>query len=103
MSDREPWFLPIHQRIRVTQANITEAINSLVNDANGIFFQAAPGFIGNYPVGALPTNFPPGSWAFAEDGCKIGEPFGMVAGTGIPVYFTGLSWRTFSSDQPPQV
>jgi hypothetical protein len=102
MSDRLSRFTgfsPIKEFRNVTPSFILEAFNELVNDCNATLYQGAPGFVGSYPVGGLPTNYPPGSWAYAVDGCKVGE---VANGTGVPTYYAGRAqgWRTFSSDAP---
>ena len=98
--DRQKWFSPIKEFTGVTPSFLQEALNELVNDSNSIFYISSPGFAGSYPVGSLPTGYPKGSWAYAINGCKVGEASG--SGTGCPVYFdVGNVWRTFTSDDPP--
>ena len=56
----------------------------------------ARGNIGNYLVASLPAlgTAGKGATAFATNGRKSGE--GAAAGTGVPVYFDGTIWRTYS-------
>jgi len=55
-------------------------------------------FVGAFSVAGLPASPAAGTTAYASNGRKLGE--GSGSGTGVPVYFQGGSWRTFSSDQP---
>lgn len=48
----------------------------------------------------LPTDAREGEVAFATDGLKNGETTGT--GTGVPVYFSGGSWRVYRDDAPVQ-
>lgn len=98
--DRRAWFNPVKEFLGVDPSYIQEALNELVNDTNGIFYQAAPGFVGSYGVNSLPTFYPRCSWAYAVDGFKVGETY-LAGGTGVPAYYdASWVWRTFSSDQP---
>jgi hypothetical protein len=81
--------------------SVTAVPNFTVN-AKGLITAAGSStliYVGSFAVASLPASPATGSMATATDGRKIGEAH--LAGTGIPVYFSG-SWRTFSSDQPVQ-
>ena len=54
--------------------------------------------LGNYTVANLPVLVAAGKGftAFATNGRKSGEAAGN--GTGVPVYYDGTTWRTFSAD-----
>ena len=97
--DRRAWFNPVKEFLGVDPSYVQEALNELVNDTNAIFYQGAPGFIGSYGVNLLPTFYPPGSWAYTVDGLKVGETY-QTGGTGVPAYWDGATWRTFSADEP---
>lgn len=51
-----------------------------------------------YTVAALPVapQAIEGMQAYATNGRKVGE--GVGAGTGVPVYYSALAWRVFSTD-----
>jgi len=49
-----------------------------------------------YTVAGLPASPGEGAIAFATNGRKVGE--GAGSGTGVPVYFSNASWRTYSGD-----
>jgi hypothetical protein len=55
----------------------------------------AAGFLPAYTVAGLPTGSE-GMIAFATDGRKTGE--GAGSGTGVPCYWSGGSWRVYSTD-----
>jgi hypothetical protein len=83
---------------------ITNAANQLIDDINAaivlVVAAASPTPFASYAYASLPAGSE-GKTAYCTNGRKIGE--GGGSGTGIPVYYSQSSWRTFSSDQPVQV
>jgi len=107
----QTWFMAVWNRI----GGQTDLVDAALNTANA----AAPGstevvagaglqqggqLAGNVAielyaamtdVASLPTTANVGDWAYALDGCKVGEASG--SGTGVPVWWSQTGWYAVDS------
>ena len=107
----QTWFMAVWNRIG-GQTDLVDAALSTANAAApgstevvaGAGLQQGGQLAGNVAielyaamtdVASLPTTANVGDWAYALDGCKVGEVSG--SGTGVPVWWSGTAWYAVDS------